>query len=445
MSYPLYLPSRILNNFICGLLIFVVMQSAAWADTAAEDFAKGVKAFHSQDYETALRFFEQARSQNFADHRLYYNLGVTYYKLGRYPEAERAFRKLVNDPKMAPLAKYNLGLVALKQDRKQQAAEWFRKSLALSASSRVGRLSAEQLGRLGYAVPTQGAEKSPGFAMVRGSLGYDDNVILQADVLSAATANKDDSFIELFAFGNKEIAQLGHNALQIEASLFDIRYAQLDAYNIDDLYLGAVLERNYDHWTLDTGLSQDLTFVGGKGLNRTATVQVAGMRNLAESRRLNLRYKLSRIDAVGTAYGYLAGWRHQIQVDSTLKVGRQRLKFSYRFEYNDRKDLQAPLFTSYSPTRHDLGVRSVFPMASRLKGSLELRYRYSHYHDASQQFDGSYITRSDKRYRLTAKAIYSLNKRSDLTAQYTYTDNLSNLAVEQYTRNRYSLNLSYLW
>ena len=435
-----------LKFFIYGLLILLAMQSPVWGSPARAPFEKGVAAFRSEDYVTALQYFEQARSEGFEDISLYYNLGVTNYKLGHFSEAESAFLKLINDPKMAPLASYNLGLVALKRENYKRAEEWFRKTLTISKSDKLAKLSAEQLRRLGYDVPVQ-EEKVvyPGFAMVRGSLGYDDNVILQADVLTSSTANQDDSFFEFFAFGNKQVAQLGNKALQIEASLFNIRYSELSAYNLDDLYLGVILEGKLGQWKLDTGLSQDVTFVGGNGLNSTATLQLVGARKFSENNEMRLRYRLSRIDAIDKAYAYLAGWRHQAQLDSTLRLGWQQIRFTYRFEYNDRKDLQVPHFTSYSPTRHILGIRDIFPITSRLKASIDLRYRYSHFHDASKQFNGSFITRSDKRYRVTARAIYSLSSHTDLTGEYTYTDNLSNLPIEQYTRNQYQLNLSYLW
>ena len=437
--------NRRLKIFIYGLLIILAMQSPVWGGANRDLFEMGVAAFRSEDYVTALHFFEQARSGGLEDKRLYYNLGVTYYKLSRFADAENAFLKVENDPEMAPLASYNLGLVALKQENDNQAEQWFRKALSKSKSDKLAQLSAEQLKKLGYDVPLQRREAYPGFAMIRGSVGYDDNVILQADILASSAAYKGDRFLELFAFGNKQVAQFGDKVVQIEASLFDVHYSELNSYNLDDLYLGAALENNLDQWTLDTGFYQDVIFIGGNGLNRTATLQVMGSRKISDGNSLRLRYKLSRIDDIDTAYSYLNGWSHQAEVDTTMNVGRQKIRFIYRFEYNDRNDLQAPLFTSYSPTRHTLGVRTIFPFADRLKAVIELRYRYSQYNNASEQSDGSFITRTDKRYRVSAKAIYSLNEHAELTGEYTYTDNHSNLSFEQYTRNQFQLNLSYIW
>lgn len=436
---------RITKYSLCGLLVLLLLQAPVWASASRDLFDRGVAAFRNKDYASALQFFEKARSEGLDDNKLHYNLGVTYYKLGRFADANRAFRKIVNDPDMAQLASYNLGLVALKQDDNKQAAEWFTRARKISKSGKLAQLSAEQLRRLGYDIPVEGHVAYPGFAMVRGSLGYDDNVTLQADIFSASAANKGDSFAELFAYGNKQVAQFGNKVIQIEGSLFDIHYSALSNYDLDDLYLGAVLEDTLDQWTLDAGLSEDITFIGGSGLNRATTLQVAGERKIFDKSKLRLRYRLSRIDDLDAAYSYLNGWSHQFQIDSTSYVARYQIRLTYRFEYNDRNDLQAPLFTSYSPTRNTLRVRGLFPLANRLKTQIDLKYRNSSYHNASQQSDGSLITRNDDRYQAIVRVIYNLSKRADMTGEYAYTDNHSNIPIEQYKINQYQLSLTYLW
>ena len=425
--------------------MLLALQAPVWASSARDFFDKGVAAFQNKEYVTALQFFERAQSEGLDDNKLNYNLGVTYYKLKRLEEAKHAFLKISRDQEMEALAHYNLGLVALKQNDVKKAAEWFNKTLEISKSDKLAWLSAEQLRRLGYEVPLQNDAAYPSFALIRGSLGYDDNVILRADIQTSFAANRGDSYLELFAYGNKQVAQRGDKAVQIEGSLFDIRYSDLSNYDLDDLYIHAFLKNQIDLWTLETGLSQDVTFLGGNGLDRTATLQITGERKISERNKLRLRYGLSRIDDLDAAYSYLTGWSHQAQVESILYEGRQLIRITYRFEYNDRKDSQTPLFTSYSPTRHMLEIRDIFPIVDRLKAEIKLRYRYSHYHDASEQFDGSYISRNDKRYRAVARLVYSVRKQTELSGEYTHTDNHSTIPIEQYKRNQYQLNFSYLW
>ena len=415
------------NNFqkiiVYILFLFLIIQYPVWGTTVQDLFNKGVDAFRSHDYKVALDYFERAQGGGLDNTKLYYNLGVTYYKLERFRESENAFLKVVHDPDMQQLATYNLGLIALKQGNNQKAESLFRKTLALNKSNKLAQLSAEQLNLL----------------------GYDDNVILQADVLKTSTSNQDDTFFELFAYGSKKIAQLSNNALQIEGSLYSTRYSDLSAYNLDDLNVGVVLSGNLDQWVSETGLSEGATYIDGIGLDRTTTLKLGAERKFSQGNKLRLRYSLNRIDNIDNSYSYLAGWLHQIQIDSTSTHGSQNIRFTYRFEYNDRNDLLTPRFTSYSPMRHILRLRTMFPISSRLNAFIDLRYRYSHYNDASQQLNGSFITRTDNRYRVIVRGVYSLGKHTDLTGEYSHTKNISNLSTEEYTRNRYQIYIAYIW
>lgn len=433
------------NVFIYLLFALLNFQSPVWGTTVQDLFNQGVEAFRNQNYQVALDYFERAQEGGLDNAKLYYNLGVTNYKLERYKDSENAFLKIVHDPDMEQLATYNLGLVALKQGNTHKAERLFRKALAINKSNKLALLSAEQLKLLGFDVPMGGANEYPGFAMVRGSLGYDDNVILQADVLKTTTSNQGDAFFELFLFGSKEMAQLRNKALQIQGSLYSTRYSDLSAYNLDDLNIGVALSGDIGQWGSETGISEGATYIDGNGLNRTTTLKLGAERKFSQGNKLHLRYSLNRIDEIDKSYSYLAGWLHQVQIDSTLTHGSQNIRFTYRFEYNDRKDLLTPRFTSYSPTRHILRLRSKFPISNRLNASVDLRYRYSHYKDASEQLNGSFIKRTDNRYRIIVRGVYSLGKHTDLTGEYSHTKNISNLSSEEYTRNRYQIYLAYIW
>src|SRR5688572_23158740 len=84
---------------------------AAAADRT-QVFDDAVAAFRAGDYDAALRSFLVARHLGLDTPGLRYNLGVTYYRLQRYAEAQAAFEALSHDPLWSALAHYNLGLVA---------------------------------------------------------------------------------------------------------------------------------------------------------------------------------------------------------------------------------------------------------------------------------------------------------------------------------------------
>ena len=76
------------------LLVLSVTRAAAAApiDDAKKAFAEGKAAFERGDYETALAAYQRANTILPAPN-LYYNIGATYERLGRYQEAALAFDK----------------------------------------------------------------------------------------------------------------------------------------------------------------------------------------------------------------------------------------------------------------------------------------------------------------------------------------------------------------
>jgi tetratricopeptide (TPR) repeat protein len=76
---------------VIGLtLLAPVHVQAAPIDDAKKAFAEGKAAFERGDYETALQAYQKANTILPAPN-LYYNIGATYERLGRYQEAALAF------------------------------------------------------------------------------------------------------------------------------------------------------------------------------------------------------------------------------------------------------------------------------------------------------------------------------------------------------------------
>jgi Tfp pilus assembly protein PilF len=77
------------------------------------------------------------------------NLGLALYHLKQYREAEQTLRFAISlDPKMQT-AYYNLGLVFIAENRKDEAKAAFRQARQLSPDSPVGRAALDRLKALG--------------------------------------------------------------------------------------------------------------------------------------------------------------------------------------------------------------------------------------------------------------------------------------------------------
>src|SRR5262245_40485525 len=110
-----------------SLFLCLARAHAATADPLA--FDRGIAAFGAGDYGGALESFLDAQRAGLDTPGLHYNLGATYYKLQRYPEAEREFQGLARDSAWGPLASYNLGLIVQRTGRLDLARDHFERAL----------------------------------------------------------------------------------------------------------------------------------------------------------------------------------------------------------------------------------------------------------------------------------------------------------------------------
>ena len=88
-------------------------------------FTQGQRAYRQGDMELAVDLYARADAAGYDDPVLSYNMGVAQYRLGNLDEAHAAFLTAAGTPKLAPLAFYNLGLVARKTDDPRDAYVWF--------------------------------------------------------------------------------------------------------------------------------------------------------------------------------------------------------------------------------------------------------------------------------------------------------------------------------
>src|SRR6187402_3441679 len=98
------------------LALAMHLSSTAHA-TPSEDYRSGLQAFGTGQYELALSHFEAARRDGMSSVTLHYNLGSTYYRLGRLDEALEQFASIADDESWAELAHYNMGLIEERRRR----------------------------------------------------------------------------------------------------------------------------------------------------------------------------------------------------------------------------------------------------------------------------------------------------------------------------------------
>ncbi len=102
--------ARCAQALVVAVLVFLAAVPAAAQTDGAALMSEGNALFRSGLYREALVRYREANAAGLDSGLLQYNLGVTYYKLQQYPEAELWLERASHDATLAPLAAYNLGL-----------------------------------------------------------------------------------------------------------------------------------------------------------------------------------------------------------------------------------------------------------------------------------------------------------------------------------------------
>lgn len=108
----------------------------------------GNTLFRSGQYAEARDRYEEALATGLDTPLLHYNLGVAYYRLGNFQKAELALMRAAEDPTLAALATYNLGLATLAAGWPEVAASRFESVASLTSDRRLIGLADRALASL---------------------------------------------------------------------------------------------------------------------------------------------------------------------------------------------------------------------------------------------------------------------------------------------------------
>jgi tetratricopeptide (TPR) repeat protein len=428
--------------------IFLIALTPASYGASVEDalYEEALSAFRSGDYERAMSGFLDANAAGRDDAALHYNLGSCYYKLERYEKAAAAFsRAAALDAEMAPLARYNLGLVAYQQGDNDVAGAFFRQTLETADNAKLRNLAAAMLARIDSDATTDSPTLPPWSGFIEVGYGDDDNVTLTSADQAIQTTDLQDRFMEATAYGSRRLSGDYRRGVRLAASVYALRYLTLKDYNTSTVHAGIGRDNTYGPWRIATDLDVNQAYLAHSPFTRTTVISILGRRRLPGIDQLRLRYRLSRIEELATAYDYLEGWRNELDGSLRWHLGDTRLRLDYEYETNDREDRHTTPFISVSPTRHTLRGRLTQPLAPQFSAVLDYQYRYSLYRDPNEVAPGVYQTREDDYYRTRASLVYALADDKELSLEYRFTDNRSNIPSYAYDRREITLSFFMDW
>lgn len=443
---------RQLIAFLLGLsMLLLCMQGHAAlpqhvSKQSEAAYNEGVVAFKNGDYSRALDAFLRARASGYTGTELTYNLGATYYRLGRYTQASREFGSLLSTPRLAALCHYNLGLIAVAEHDDATALREYRMAYEEATQPAIKHLAAEEIARLTPNTPSHSL-RWLGYADI--ATGYDDNVALSpqnAAVLPVARTGS--TLTRILAGGARQLAGTFADGVQLFGNYYGTNYQRLSQYNEHMLSLGARARHNVGSWSFQGGLSGSHITLGGTGFETLTSLQFSARKELIGGNALTAGYLYDHINGNGT-YSYLSGSQNRLFVEDRITTARNQFTFGVQHEQNSRNNLAtATTFISASPTRNRLYASLTLNRNERLRWNIGATYEKSRYSPSDVLVIGgvtSTVDRDDTLYIGKIGAEYGLMPHWTLRAQYRYLNNKSNVAAYSYKSDVYLASLNYLF
>ncbi|HKW39503.1 MAG TPA: tetratricopeptide repeat protein [Burkholderiales bacterium] len=408
------------------MLLGVAGRAAVAADTPP--FERGAAAFEHGDFDSALRWFLEARRAGLDTPGLHYDLGATYYRLGRYTEAEAEFAALARQAEWSALATYNLGLIAQRTGRIAAAREYYGEALRTAQDRKLRELAARALGRLELQQPTRT------LAVASLAAGYDSNATLTPDAATAGTSHQGDLFAEALGALSHRLSGNAAGGVTAQGGFLLRKYQDLHQFDQLGLRLGAEYDSAAGPWQTSAAAFYDTMYFGGDPFQRAGVVEARAGRR-AGSGVFRARYEYQHIEG-GAGFEYLDGWQQQLSLEAALAWTASVARFGYQLELNDRRDLQQGTdFLSFSPTRHSVFAALTAPAVGGWSADARAEYRFSRYDDP-YVLGGETTTREDRRFGVALHASRRVSGPWRVFVDYSGYRNDSSIGTYAYTRHQ---------
>jgi len=400
---------------------------------------EGIHDFGAGAFREALEEFLQARRLGLSSPALRYDLGATYYKLGRDAEAAAEFKSLLSDPKFGDFARYNLGLTLLRAGHKREARRYFSQVAEQAHDTRLQELASAEL----HEARPRGPHGWQGFVEADG--GYDDNVLLASNETLLTVPKAGSAMYSVMAGGGGWLTGGRDRGLRLTGSLYDVQYPDQRAFNLLLAQAGPEYLLPAGSWDLRAGAFGARINLGPGELETYGSLNLRGEHPLAGG-TLRLNYHLERVTG-GPGYGYLSGWQNQFGVRTSWQPGRAEILFGYSLTLNHRQDLRtATEFFSVSPLRNQLETQLSWAATPRSTFYVHGLYWWSLYRDPNVFLQAGVLQeqkRSDNGYVTELGWVCRVTSKVNITAEYARRNNDSNIRRYGYTSNQVSLSLQY--
>ena len=428
---------------IAAIVIFVVVFSTGqvYANTGADArtlFDQGVTLFQAGKPEQARYQLLAARQAGWRSPALAYNLGVVNYQLGRYGDAAREFRSLLDTPHR-DLARYNLALIALAHEDTAQARKIFTNLAERAQNDKIRSLAARQLSRLpDESSHRQGPRYSSGLVLI--GAGHDSNVDqLPESAASGAGEAYTDALVTVESVHATPANVPG--VWSWEGVGYHQHFPGDKGSNLSLLEAGAGWESRRlgvngavhgftRHWWLASDRVESQY-----GIRTSAWGNACGLLG-----RCYAELSLARVFG-GDNYPEYDGWQYDLETGFRKDRWGGLLGLELGLSVGDREDIRDPAYSaSVSPFRKRIELSWRRAIATGFTVTAETAYRHSDYQgEYCWQTDGGYVDvkREDKRWSAALQFDWQATSDWLITSEVRY--ETSDSSLDGYGYDRYNL------
>jgi tetratricopeptide (TPR) repeat protein len=417
--------------------------SVASPEEAKAMVKSGIQAFKDGDLDQARQHLESAVRLGSTSRSLTYNLGVIYFKLGRFEQARETFEKLIPTRQTA-LAYYNIGLVELALKNEPAAEIAFRQVLASEPEENLRTLALAQLDRM-KPEPTPPTDGKSWVALVSAGAGYQSNVALFP---SDAPESIDSEFLETIAAASGYLVGSARSGLKANVNLYSRHYPSAHRFDLQVAKLSGLWVERTRLGDLGLGVGSSIIWRDQKQreqhTNLFTTLTLAACPG--KSARCALELDATKIDPE-TPFEAYQGYRYRAEMDYRRKLGTWTTGLRYQLEHNDRQNLETTgEYYDLSPVRHELRGTLRYPLSPSLTLKTEASVRFSRYsrpHRIDTASGTLNDTRKDVRGSVSVGGVYQFTQRLNLALEVNHTDNQSNINRYEYDRQTASLTTAF--
>lgn len=419
------------SRAIYCLLIFSLLLPAPDLYASAEsDYDLGLKAYKAGNNVAAAAYFESAMDQGMDSVSLVYNLASSYYKVGRLEQAKEYFRQLEQTEAMRDIARYHLGLIAVKEKDAGVARQYFSMVASSGKDKKLMKLSEKHLDALS-------GKEERWRSLFSFNLGYDDNIFSAS---GDSVLDEADSFYELYASSDILLSGSRTDGWIIGAGLYGMEFISNDENDQYNFLLGLQRAKKFADWDSSIHLKLSKSTYAGDDFQTITQLDAIARKSITRRDRIYLRYRGDIINSDNATYDYLEGWSQRARIEYRNYAANNIKHIYYELELNDRGTLVTLTDSyDYSPTRHTLRGAYTQILDEHWWLTGDLSYRVSEF-EASPTLD-----RKDDQWKLSLSADYRFDRTLKLTAKYQYTDNDSTVDRYIYDKSVFKIGISKLF